>query len=189
MAFAPIAAAAAIGGAAISAYGSIRAGQATKAANNYKAAVAENNRIAAERQGEYALQSGAAQAHTQALKGRAIGGRIKAGQAASGVDVNSGSAVDVQEAQREQSQLDVETVLNNADLANYGYKVKGENFRSEAGLLRAAGDEAETAGYLKGAGTMLSAVGSLGGKWTGGADADGVLAGGKPLGQGGIGSA
>jgi hypothetical protein len=162
---APFLAAASAGTAAV---GAVQGGIATKNAMNYRAAVAKNNQVIAEQNREYALQSGSAQAATQALKGRAVGGAIKAKQAASGVDVNTGSAVDVQEAQREQSQLDVETVLNNANLSAYGYRVKGDNYAAEAKMDEAAGEQAETAGYLKGAAGLLGAASSLGGKWSSG---------------------
>lgn len=167
MAFAAIPAVLAVAGAGVSAYGAIQGAQAQSSALNYQAQVAKNNQVIAEQSREYALEAGQAQAHTTALKGRAIGGKIKAMQAASGVDVNTGSPVDVQESQREQSQLDVETVLNNAQLSAYGYRVKGDNYASEATLKEKAADDAETAGYVKAAGGLLSSAGSLGFKWQG----------------------
>jgi len=155
-------------GAATTAYGAIQGGNATKSAMNYRAAVAKNNQIVAEQSAEEALEAGQAKAQATALKGRAIGGAIKAKQAASGVDVNTGSNVDVQEAQREGSQLDVETVLHNADLSAYGYRVQGKNFEAEAQLDKTAGDNAQKAGYLKAGGSLLSGASSVGMKWSGG---------------------
>lgn len=162
-----IAAAGAIGSAGLSAYGAIQGGRATRDAQNYKAAVAMNNKVVAEQNAEGAINAGVAKGQAQGLKGRAVGGAIKAKQAASGVDVNSGSNVDVQEAQAEQSRLDVETVLHNADLAAYGYRTQATNFEAEAVMDKAAGEQAEKAGYIKAGTSLLGAASSLGWKWGG----------------------
>lgn len=165
MAFAPIALAAA--GAGVSAYGAISGGQAAKSAAYYRAAIAKNNQIIAEQNANSAIEAGSAKGQATALKGRAVGGAIKAKQAQSGVDVNTGSAVDVQEAQREQGQLDTETVLHNADLTAYGYRTQATNYAAESEIDKKTGDDAQSAGYLKAAGGLLSSAGSIGMKWNG----------------------
>jgi hypothetical protein len=68
--------------------------------------------------------------------------------AANNVDVNSGSAVAVQEGQREVSQLNTETVLNNANLAAYGYRNQAQAFTEQAGLETLTANEAPTAAEL-----------------------------------------
>lgn len=168
MAFAaPLALAATAAGAGIQAYGAISGGQAQKSAMYYRAAIAKNNQIIAEQNATSAIEAGQAKGQIQGLKGRAVGGAIRANQGRSGVDVNTGSNVDVQEAQREQSQLDTETVLHNADLQAYGYRTQATNYAAEAELDKKSGDDAQTAGYLKAAGGLLSSAGSLGMKWNG----------------------
>lgn len=162
-----IASVAGIAGAGVSAYGAIQSGNATKSAANYQAAVAKNNQVVAEQNAEGAIDAGEAKSQATALKGRAVGGQIKANQAGAGINVNEGSAVDVQEAQGEQSQLDVETVLHNADLSAYGYRVQGQNYGAEAVLDKATGTNAQEAGYLKAGGGLLSSASSLGFKWGG----------------------
>lgn len=181
--------AAAIIGAGVSAYSAIQSGNASAAnsrfqqsSSTYQAQVAKNNELIANQNADYAEEAGTAQAQAVALKGRAVGGRIKANQAASGIDVNTGSAVDVQEAQHEGAQLDTETVLNNADLKAYGYRSQGANFAAEstldtltAGQAGRAASSAETGGYLKAAGGLLSSAGSIGGKWSGGLGTPGPI--------------
>lgn len=163
-----IAAAAGVAGAGISAYGAIQGGKATRDMMNYRAQIAQNNKTIAEQNAESTIQAGQAKAQATGMKGAAEGGRMKARQAASGVDVNTGSFVDVQEGQREAALLDVETVIHNADLRAYGYRAQAQNFEAESQLDRMAGEQAETAGKLKAASTILGAASSLGGKWTGG---------------------
>lgn len=175
-----------VASAAVAAVGAVSSGIASKNAADYQAQVANNNAIVAQQNAEYALKAGSAQAENQSRKGAANLGRIKTAIAAGGVDVNSGSALDTQVGQRETNQLDTETVLNNAQLQAYGYRTQQTNFESEAKLDTMKGEAAETSGYLKAGGDLLSSASSIGGKWTGfsgGSDSE------TPMGMGGIGSA
>lgn len=165
MAFIP---ALAIAGAAISAVGAISQGQATANQANYQSAVASNNATIANQNADYAVASGLEKSETQSLKGAAQGGKIKASQAANGVDVNSGSPLDVQVGAREASELDSETVLNNSELAAYGYRSQATGFTAEAGLDKNKAEEAPIAGDLNAAGGLLSSASSIGGKFGGG---------------------
>lgn len=165
MCFATAAAIAAVAGAGVSAYGSVQGGYAAKDAATYQAAVAKNNAIIAEQNAKHAEAAGAAQAEAISLKGRAVGGQIKAAQAASGIDVNSGSALDVQEGSREQSSLDTMTTMDNALLQAYGYRTQATGFEAQSELDKASGSQAVTAGYLKAGGGLLSTAGSVASKW------------------------
>lgn len=167
MAFAaPIALAAGVAGAGISAIGQVEQGQATANAANYQATVARNNAIIAGQNADYAERAGQVQAATQSMKGAATGGRIKVQQAASGVDVNSGSSAAVQGGQREVSKLDTETVLNNADLQAYGYRANATNFQAQAGLDTMEAEQAPIGADLAAGGGLLSSASGLGFKWS-----------------------
>ncbi len=152
-------------GAGVSAVGSIEGGIAQGQSANYQAQVARNNAIIAEQNSVHAEQAGEEQAQEQSLKSAAMGGRIKAGQAANGVDVNSGSAVDVQTSDREEGKLDTENVFNNAQLQAYGYRTQATNYEATAGLDQTAADEAPIEGVLGATGGLLSNASSLGFKW------------------------
>ncbi len=158
MAFVP---ALALIGTAISAGGAVYSGVASANSANYQGAVARNNAIIAGQNADYAVASGLQKAETQGLKGAAIGGKIKAGQAANGVDVNSGSAVDVQAGSREAGELDSETVLNNAQLAAYGYRSQQTGYTAQSGLDTMEASADETSGFLKGGGGLLSGASSV----------------------------
>ena len=172
---------AALAGAGISALGTYEQGQASSNAASYQAAVAKNNAIIAERNAAHAEQAGEAQATATSLKGAAIGGKIKGAQAANNIDVNSGSARDVQVSEREKSQLDTETVLNNAELQAYGYRSQATGFQAQAGLETATAEQAPIGAELGAAGNLLSSASSIGAKWNG--------FGGGSLGAGGEGLA
>jgi hypothetical protein len=139
--------------------GAVASGVGAISSGMYSAQVARNNATIASQNAQYAREAGQEQAAVESMKGAAQLGKIKAGQAASGIDVNSGSAVDVQAGQRAENQLDTETVLNNAELSAYGYTTQQQNFETQA-------DQDETGGILTGLGTALSHASGV--SWPGG---------------------
>lgn len=155
----------AIAGAAISAVGTLEQGFATQHAADYQAAVARNNAIIEGQNAVHAEQAGMARAQATSLRGAQVAGRIKAAQGASGIDVNTGSAVAVQESQREASKLDTETVLSDAELQAYGYRSRATSFTAQAGLDTAEGAQAVTGAEIGATGSFLSSAASTGFKF------------------------
>lgn len=125
----------------------------------FQAQVATNNAQTEAQNAQYAEESGQEEAATSSLKGAASGAAVKAGLAANGVDVNSGSAVDVEASERGANQLDAETVLSNANLQAYGYTVQSQNDKTEA-------TQDEVGGLLKGAGGLVGSASSLPFRWS-----------------------
>lgn len=164
---AAIAAVAGIASAAVSYMGAQSAASAASKNANYQAQVAANNQQIAEQNAKYATEAGTAKAEAQSLKGAAASGAIKAAIGANSVDVNSGSAVDVQETQKEINALDTQTVENNALLQAYGYRSQATNFGAESQLQAQEASQAGTAGDLAGAGSLLSGASSVGFKYAG----------------------
>lgn len=157
--------------------GQIEAGQAQANASHYNAQVAFNNAA-------YASASGSAQAEAESLKNAQVGGLIKASQAANNIDVNSGSAVKVQQSQREAGNVDTATVENNALLTAYGYKQQGILQNQEAAQatlgagLQAGGTFAEGATQFVGGAALGGGFGGGGGGGLSDADFQAALAGG-----------
>jgi hypothetical protein len=160
-------------------FGGLKQGSAQAASANYQAQVARNNAVIAEQNAQYAIKAGAQEATTQGMKNRAVMGKIMAAQAASGVDVNTGSAVDVQRSQRETGLLDTMTIDHNALLKAYGYRAAGTSFQGQATLDEAEGRQARTGSQIGAAGTLLGGASSLGFKWNS-ATASGRDAGATP---------
>lgn len=156
-----------IAGAGLSALGTFSSAEATGNAAAYQAQVAKNNQVVANQNATYAEEAGEQQAAATSLKGAATMGKIKAAQGASGVSVNSGSAVNVRESAAETGQLDTETVLNNAELTAYGYRTQATNYGAEAGLEEMEAEEAPIAGALGAAGNLLSSASGIASKWGG----------------------
>jgi hypothetical protein len=158
MCFATAAAVAGIAGGGVKAFGDIEGGEATKSASNYAAQVAANNAAIARQNANYAEQAGQTQASAVSMKGAATGGRIKAAQAASGVDVNSGSAAAVQQSEREISKFDTDTILNNANLKGWGYRTQATGYEAQSQLDIAEGKQAVEGGEIGATGDLLSAA-------------------------------
>lgn len=139
-------------GAAASAFGTLESGM-------FQSQVARNNATIATQNAGYAREAGQEQAAIASRKGAAQIGAIKTGFAASGVDVNSGSAADVEVGARETEKLDAETVLNNAELQAYGYTTQATDFEAQS--------KQDEAGAIWGSlGTLTGNAQSLGFKWS-----------------------
>jgi hypothetical protein len=154
-------------GAGISAIGAIGSGYSNAAQANYQAQVAENNRQIALQNRNYAIQAGETATTTQGLKERSQAGATTAGLAASGLDVNTGSARAVRTSQAEIGEQNVEQTSANALLTAYGYQTQATGYEAEATLEKAAAPRDIAAGYLGGLGTLASGASTLGFKWSG----------------------
>jgi hypothetical protein len=152
--------------AGVGAVGSIQSGKAASEAASYNATIAEQNRQQALKNANLVSASGEQQAAVQEQKTRAEAGAIKAAQAASGVDVNTGSAVDVQSSAAETGQLSAITVRANAAREAYGYETQATSFQDQAGLDTANAANAQTAGEVGATGTILGGVGSAAGRYS-----------------------
>lgn len=165
MPWAAVAAVAAVAATGVEVYGQIEQGKANARAANYSAQVSRNNATIADQNAAYATQAGSEAATAESLKGGARIARIKTAQAANGLDVNSGSAVDVRAGQAETNKLDTLTTQHNALLQAYGYKTQATGDTAQAGLYQQQANEAPTAAGLGAAGTLLGNASSLGFRW------------------------
>lgn len=160
-----ISAAASVLGTGVSAFGQVQAGQAAKAAGDYNAAVARNNQIVAEQQAADAQRRGDVAETEQRRKVRMLAGTQRAALAASGVQLDSGTALDILGDTAAMGELDALTIRNNAEREAYGYRVQGVNFGAEAGLQSMRGQSAMTSGLIGAGGTVLSGAGNVTDRW------------------------
>jgi hypothetical protein len=150
-------------GGLISAVGTIAGGVAQANALRYQAQVAHNNAIIAQQTATRSLEAGRIASENKSLQEAEQGGAIKAAQAAGGVDVNTGSNVEVQKSHRIIGALDTATVMSNAEMQAYGYRVQGYNQEAQAGLDTAEAKQAEIGGVIGGVGQAFGAAS----KWFG----------------------
>lgn len=141
-------------GVALSAVGTVASGVSQANAANYQASVNRNNALTASNNAQYAREAGAVETELAGRRAAEQEARVRAGIAANNIDVNSGSAADVQQGERETGLLSQETVANNAALTSYGYGTQASGFQAEAGLK-----STESATAVPG--SLLSAGGSL----------------------------
>lgn len=127
---------------------------------NYNASVANVNAQQAKNNATLAANAGEEQAAIQSQKTKAAVGSIVANQAAGGIDVNSGSALDVRESATELGSLDALTIRSNAAKEAYGYQTQANSFSQQAGLDTASAKNDIAAGNINTASTLLGTAGS-----------------------------
>jgi hypothetical protein len=150
-----ITAAAAAGTAA---YSAVSTGEATAQAAQYQAQVAANNATIEQQNAAAAIKAGEVQAEQTGLQSAQQIEAIRAAEGANNVDVNSGSALDVQTGQRLTNVSSELLQMNNALRQAYGYEVQGTGFSATSTLGTAQAQQASTAGALKAAGGLLGSA-------------------------------
>lgn len=131
---------------------------AQEKANAYQAQVASNNQKTAEANAEYSLQVGDTKVAAKQQQTSQMLGAERAGLAASGVDLDSGSPLRLQKDTATLGQVDADTIRSNAARDAYGYRTQGLNF----GIVA---QQDRTAGNLDAFGDILTGASSVAGKW------------------------
>lgn len=133
--------------------------------DQYQAQVAANNATIATNNAQNAEAAGAQQAADKGLQTRNTVGAILASQAASGLDVNSGSNVDVRSSASEVGQLDALTIRSNAARQAYSYETQAAGDQAEISQDQAAEKNAETAGNISEFSSLLGSASSAGNQY------------------------
>lgn len=149
----------------IGSVGDVLGGQSQASAAKYNAAVAQMNKKAALTNAAMVGEAGSEQAAIQSQKTRGEVGAIKTNQAAGGVSVDSGSAVDTRVSAEELGKLDALTIRSNAAKEAYGYQTQAANFEAESELDKAEASHDLEAGWIKGAGTLIGGGADAGSSW------------------------
>lgn len=135
--------------------------------SQYQAAVARNNAIIAQRNADYAIGVGNVRAENQSYKTAQTIGEQKASFAAHGLDVNSGSPLDVRMSTAELGRLDALTILQEASSKAAGFKAQASNFEAEAGLDLMKSENYKRAGEYEVNASLISGASSFSDKWLG----------------------
>jgi hypothetical protein len=154
------------------AYGAYQTGQSGYQSGMYQAMVAQQNAAIANQMGDRETYAGEVSSGMESMRGGARLGDTKAAQAANGLDVNSGSAVDVQASQRMMEKLNADTTMNNALLKAYGYRVQSQSDQAQAQLDVMGAGNARKAGRIKAWGDLLTGAASFGAGAGGGGQTD-----------------
>lgn len=152
-------------GTGIGIMGQMQQAKAQASAANYQSEVAANNAKIATQNATWANQAGEQQQAQAQLKTRAQVGGILAAQAASGVDVNKGSTIDVRSSAAETGQLDALTLRSNAARQAYGYDVQSTSDTAQSQLDSATASNIESAAPINAASTFLGGAGNAASKY------------------------
>ena len=154
-----------IAGSLLGAGGAAAQGSANSQMYAYQAGLANlNQQIAAQNQ-TFATQAGDQQALREGLKQGQRMGAIKAGQAASGFDIRSGSNAQVQASQANLDAIDIATIRSNAAKVAYGYQETGATAGMQSQLYTQAAGNAAQAGGINAAASILGGATSVSNMW------------------------
>lgn len=154
-----------LAGGILGAYGAEKSGQAQQQMYDYQAQVARINSQIDLQNRDYALNVGEIQATQEGMKAGQQFGQIRAAEGASNLDVNSGSAADVQRSQKQITAIDLTQIRSNAAKTAYDYDVKSVMDTNQASLDVMAGANAKTAGDIGAMSSILGSVSSVSSKW------------------------
>lgn len=141
---------------ALGAVGAVRTAQAQGDAAKYQAAVDLNNQKLSSYYADTAAAKGSVDLQQQQQKSKQQLDLIRASQAASGVDVASGSSEDVRNSQEILNNLDALTIMSNTAQSYYGYQVKGTNAGNQADLDQMRASQAGPAAALGATSSLVS---------------------------------
>lgn len=154
-----------LAGGILGAYGAESSGADQQKMYNYQAQVAKINASIDKQNEEYALNFGEQQSVIEGMKGGEQFGAIRNAQGASNIDVNSGSAADVQASQRKITSMDLTQIRSNAAKTAYDFDVKSAMDLNQADLDTMAGANARKAGDINAISSILGSVSSVSSKW------------------------
>lgn len=154
-----------VAGAVMGAFGSSAQGRAASDAAAYQAAVARNNQTIAEQNAQLAEQKGRQEEAAKREQTAQMMGSLRARAAGSGVDVNSGSPLNLQEDVARLGELDALTIRNNAARSAYGYRTQGADFGAQAGLLDVQAQNARKAGNIGAFSSIIGGASGVADKW------------------------
>jgi hypothetical protein len=108
---------------------------------DYQAGVAKVNQQIADSNASYSRTVGEVQAEAAGMKGKADVSTMTAHQAASGIDINSGSSTNVRTSMVELNQYGEAQIRANAAKTAYGYEVESEQDEAQAKLYSYTADQ------------------------------------------------
>jgi hypothetical protein len=117
-------------------YSQHQAAKGAKAMGEYEGKILETNARYADEQAEDALARGKEEEDRHKAAVRMLIGSQRTAIAAQGIELGSGSALDLQLEAEGLGALDALTIRNNARRESFGYKVQATDYRNRASLSR-----------------------------------------------------
>ena len=136
---------------AIGVTSAIQQSKSAQAQYNYQAQVDRRNAIIAQQNADQKRQEGIEEARLQRIKTLQAVGSQQAAMAANGIDISSGTALDVIGDTAAQGELDALTTMYNSETEARAYENQSNNFNNQANLDILSGQNAYKAGRLNAA--------------------------------------
>jgi hypothetical protein len=143
------------------AIGQERQAGASEARGNFEAAQDTRNATLAATQSLQTTQEGSIESRAAIVKGRVGVGQNRASYGAQGVDISTGSAVDVQGNTSRMSTLDAAMITNNAARKAWGYDVEAQSYREQSILAKLSGDNTASGLRAQSASTLLTGASQM----------------------------
>lgn len=152
-------------GAAVSTKAAIDQGKSQSDLANFRAKVAENNRIIAEASARDIEKQGEVNAAREALRTSQAIGQARARAAGRGVVVDQGSSLDIQEDLAVGGAANILTIRDNTARQALARRQQVQGFATEAGLLSITADNAIQASRIRAGSTLLDSAGVVANRW------------------------
>ena len=156
--FAVMSIVASIASTAVSVTSSVQQANAAEAEAEYQAKVQRENAKIAEENAAVQRQQGIEEERMQRLKTARNVASQKTAMAANGIDVTTGTALDVIEDTATIGELDALQTRYNYERQALAYEAQADNFQNQANLDVLKGKNAQTAGYLNAGATGLAGI-------------------------------
>lgn len=154
-----------VAGAGVGAVGAATSASANANMYQYQAGIAQQNEVIDKQNATYALMSGESQAAQTGLAGRYRMGEILTGQAASGFSVSGSSSTNVRAGQQSIINTEETTIRSNSAKAAYDYSIGAFQQGEQANIYSSAASNAQTAGALGVASSLIGGAGQVSTKW------------------------
>lgn len=158
---AAIAAGSAAAGAGTAIAGGVMGANANAAAGEQSQRQAAYNSTLAQIAATDAESRGATQAGLVRTQGSKVVGAENAAFGASGVDVQSGVAQNIEASTQAMSELDARTAIRNSSMEAFGFKSQAAQFNQQGAQAKAAADNQATGSLLTGFGQGAAGLGGL----------------------------
>lgn len=142
-------------------------GAAQKSSADYNAQVAKNNATLASQNSITAAQQGDVAQQLDYQQGAQRSAMIRAAMGANGVQMNSGSALDLQGDAARTTQQNVQAIGYNSNVAQVNYLNQQTGFTSQAGLDLASGQNDQSAANTTALSSIIGGASSVSSKWAG----------------------
>jgi len=160
---ATIATIASIAGTGMQAIGAYQTAQSQKASYAYQSRVSENNAKIGEWQAQDAMKRGERAEIDQRRKTAQLKGAQTASLAARGLDIGTGSALNILSDTDYLGEIDALTIRDNSRREAWGIRQGAQNDTNNAGVLRGAGNAISPIGA--GATSLLTGAGQVAKQW------------------------